>query len=79
MKSIRELTLDDFMQHELYMWSEPNEKFGYNIYVENMVGDLVAEEMGAHPDQVENLAETCHRFCMFHESLMTKHRKTTGK
>ncbi len=62
MKSINEITLYDLMSEDLDVWIKRNKKFGYDLQIDDVDGEILLDEEGIHYAAMESFAELCRRF-----------------
>lgn len=67
MKTINEVSLYDLMAEEINVKMYRNEKFGFDIYLEDESGEKMAYEDGLHPYAADSFANLCQRYLTAYE------------
>jgi len=67
MQSLEDISLSYLMSEDFSIWMCANNKFGYDIYVEDEECNIVVDEKGVHPYAVESFANFCKRFLAIYE------------
>jgi hypothetical protein len=67
MKTITEMSLYDLMAEDLTIWMCPNERFGYDLYLDDENDKILVAEEGIHPHAAESFAEFCRRYLISYE------------
>lgn len=65
--NIGDVTLEQLMSEDYYVYIKNHEKFGYNM---TLVSDEVEDDvvgMGIHPDAIESFASFCRAFLRKYE------------
>jgi hypothetical protein len=69
MKTINDITMYDLMSDDLTVWIKRNEKFGFDLEIENYGGEVLVDEKGINPLAMESYADMCRRFVHFYDKL----------
>ena len=70
LKSLGDVTIDDLMSNDTYVWVGKNKQYGYLLELENDVStEPFLREIGLHPFAMESLAMFCRRFLGFYDKL----------
>lgn len=67
-----EITLSDLMAEDLDVWVTNNNKFGFDIQIDNDNGDTLVDEKGLHPCAASSFADFCRRYLAFYEAALSK-------
>ena len=67
MKTLTEMSLYDLMAEELNVIVLRNEKFGFDVYLENEDGEKIMNEDGVHPYAADSFANLCQRYLTAYE------------
>ena len=59
--NIGDVTLEQLMSEDYYVWIKNHPKFGYNVTLESEQGESVSAD-GVHPDAMESFATLCRTF-----------------
>ncbi len=70
LKALGDVTLDDLMSTNTYVWVGKNKAYGYLLELENETStDPFLQEWGINPCAMESLAMFCRRFLGFYDKI----------
>lgn len=67
MKTIKEVSLYDLMAEDLGVWIKIDEKFGFNLQIDDENGDILMDEKNIHPFSAESFANFCGSYLLAYE------------
>jgi uncharacterized membrane protein YfhO len=71
-KSLCDLTLSELMGIDHSIWFKRNNKFGFDVEIDNDESQTMYKESGVHPYAVESLATFCRRFINQYDAMINK-------
>ncbi len=71
-KSAETMSLYEIMAVDQYVFLTRNEKFGFDLKIENSEEHIVYSDEGVHPYAIDSLAVFCRRFLHRYETLLNK-------
>lgn len=60
--TITEITLYDLMAEDLDVWVTKNNKFGFDVSIDDENGESVIHDKGVHPFAADSFADFCRRY-----------------
>lgn len=67
-RSMNDFNLYDLMAIDHSVWVKKNEKFGFDLEIEDDEGQTIVHEKGIHPYAIESLAGFCRNFLHFYSN-----------
>lgn len=69
MKTTSDINLYDLMSDDMTVWIKRNEKFGFDLEIEDYDGHIMVNEEGIHKYAMESFAALCRRFVYRYDRL----------
>jgi hypothetical protein len=69
-RGLGDVTVDDLMARDTYVWVSKNKDYGYLLELENDNStEPFLREVGIHPCAMESLANFCRRYLNFYDKI----------
>ena len=71
MKTLNDITLYDLMAEDLDIWVTRNNKFGFDLQIDDENRQIV-DEKGIHPCAADSFADFCRRYLHTYDNAVSK-------
>jgi hypothetical protein len=72
MKTLPDMTLYDLMADSHEVWINPNDKFGFDLTIDDDNGNPLLDEKGIHLHAMNSLAEFCRDYLAIYDQALKR-------